>query len=96
MSRLWGHGFVVCGLRLWHAVIASGGCIQLLKTHFLAIPALAAPTHAIGVDDASSSATAPWVFTHTNPSRFNSSRDDGRQWHGHQTSCQDFSKRGAW
>jgi hypothetical protein len=31
------------------------------KTHLLAIPALAAPAHALGIDDASAGATAPWI-----------------------------------
>jgi len=32
--------------------------------HFLAVPNLATPTHTFGVDDASSTATAPVVFAH--------------------------------
>jgi hypothetical protein len=31
------------------------------KAHFLAIPALAAPAQAFGVDDASAGAAAPWI-----------------------------------
>jgi hypothetical protein len=31
------------------------------ETHLLAIPALAAPAQAFGVDDASASAAAPWI-----------------------------------
>jgi hypothetical protein len=45
-----------------------GRGIQFLETHFFTIPALATPAQAIGVDDASSSAAAPWVFTHINAS----------------------------
>jgi hypothetical protein len=31
------------------------------EAHLLAIPALAAPAQAFGVDDASASAAAPWI-----------------------------------
>jgi hypothetical protein len=31
------------------------------EAHFLAIPALAAPAEAFGVDDASAGAAAPWI-----------------------------------
>jgi hypothetical protein len=31
------------------------------ETHFLAIPTLATPTNAIGIDDASAGAAAPWI-----------------------------------
>jgi hypothetical protein len=31
------------------------------ETHLLAVPALAAPAHAFGIDDASAGAAAPWI-----------------------------------
>jgi hypothetical protein len=50
--------------RIWHVGARRSGAIRAGITHFLAIPALAAPAHTIGVDDAGSSATAPHVIGH--------------------------------
>jgi hypothetical protein len=54
---------------VWHAGARRSGGISTGKTHFLAVPALAAPTHTIGVDDAGSSAAAPHVIGHVSSFR---------------------------
>jgi hypothetical protein len=51
--RLMG-GLAVLQSRLWLCRLGH-------ETHFLAIPALAAPAQAFGVDDASAGAAAPWI-----------------------------------
>jgi len=52
---------------MFHACSHFGRRFVLGETHLFAIPLLAAPAHASGIDDAGSGATAPWVFAHKSP-----------------------------
>jgi hypothetical protein len=57
---------ILPGARRLRVSVVFGKAVWLRRrlgheAHFLAIPTLAAPAKAFGVDDASASAAAPWI-----------------------------------
>jgi hypothetical protein len=57
---------ILPGARRLRGGVVFGKAVWLCRrlgheTHLLAIPALAAPAQAFGVDDACASAAAPWI-----------------------------------